>query len=294
MQNNISSNEIILDDEFQRLLPPLEESVFAQLEASILEFGIRDPLTLWNGILIDGYNRYKISQDHNLSFNTVSMEFSSRDDVIIWIITNQNNRRNLTPMQHRFYRGLHYHAEKRIITNAEGKNQYSEVEGQSDPQPKLLSTAERIAKIYNVSGKTIKRDAQVASAIIAIGEISPEIKQGILSGKLHISNKQLHELATGTKDDIAEVIKQIEDGTFVSRAPAAAQELAEAAGDDTLNSTDPFPDHPDMQPWEKQFTVMTNEFRSMVRTQSKPNDTSAAKSALRQYIDMLENLYKEM
>ena len=278
MENDVLSNVVIIDEEFQKLLPPLEESVYSQLEASILAFGIRDPLTLWNGILIDGYNRYKISLEHNLPFNTVSMEFNSRDEVIIWIIKNQNDRRNLTPMQHRFYRGLHYHAEKRIITNAEGKNQFKEVDGQSDHQPKTLSTSESLAKNYNVSPKTIRRDAQLANAIIAIGEISPEIKLDILTGKLHISNKQLHELATGTKEDVAEVIKQIEEGTFVSRAPTA-----------NLFSTSP-----DMQPWERQFTIMTNEFRSMVRTQSKPDDTTAAKSALRQYIDMLENLYKEM
>jgi len=296
MQYDSDKQEIIIDEEFQMLLPPLEESVFLQLEQTLLQHGIRDPLVLWEGILIDGYNRYTISQTHNLPFNTVSMEFPSRDEVIIWIIENQRNRRNLTLMQHRFYRGLHYHAEKRIITNAEGRNQHTEVDGQSDHQPKTKSTSTRLAAQYNVSPKTIRRDAQLATAILAIGEISPEIKMDILSGKLHISNKQLHELASGTKEDIQELVKQIENGTFVSRAPPGAQDTDDdaKAHDETQTETGPSLDTADMQPWERQFTKMTDEFRSMVRTQSKPDDKKAVKTALRQYISMLENLYKEI
>jgi len=289
-----NNDEIIIDEEFQRLLPPLEESVFTQLEQSIIRHGIRDPLILWDGILIDGYNRYKISQAHNLPFSTVSMEFPSRDEVIIWIITNQNNRRNLTPMQHRFFRGLHYNAEKRIISNREGKNQYSEVEGQNVPQPKTPSTSEQLAKIYKVSSKTIKRDGKIANAIIVIGDISPEIKLDILSGKTHISNKQLMELSSAPEEDIRELIKQIEEGTFVSRAPAATGESSAKANSENPSATGDPSDYSQMQPWEKQFSIMTDEFRQMVRSQSKPNDTATAKTALRQYINMLESLYKEM
>ena len=52
--------EIILDDEFRSLLPPLDERAYRDLENAILKYGVRVPLVLWNDILIDGYNRYKI------------------------------------------------------------------------------------------------------------------------------------------------------------------------------------------------------------------------------------------
>jgi len=75
--------EIIIDREFKFLLPMLDEKAFANLEADILENGIRDSLVLWEGILIDGYNRYNIAQKHDLPFNTISMDFGSRDEVVI-------------------------------------------------------------------------------------------------------------------------------------------------------------------------------------------------------------------
>ena len=294
MQHDENQPEIIIDEEFQMLLPPLEESVFTQLEAALLKHGIRDPLVLWEGILIDGYNRYKISQAHNLPFSTVSMEFPSRDEVTVWIIKTQNERRNLTPMQHRFYRGLHYHTEKRIVSNAEGRNQHKEVDAHNGHQPKNLSTSERLAIQYNVSRNTIRRDAQLANALIAIGEVSPEIKLDILTGRLHISNKQLHELASGTGEDIQILIEQVEAGTFVSRAPAGTQDENGEPVDYAEPDEQTHHDYSDMRPWEQSFTKMTDDFRQVLRTHAKMDDTKSAKSALRDYINMLEDLYKNI
>ena len=52
--------EIIIDEEFMRLMPPLSDNEFCSLEQNILVHGCMNPLVLWNGILIDGYNRFNI------------------------------------------------------------------------------------------------------------------------------------------------------------------------------------------------------------------------------------------
>ena len=54
---------MVIDNEFQRLIPPLSADEFNQLEQNILQEGIRDALVTWNGILIDGHNRYSIDID---------------------------------------------------------------------------------------------------------------------------------------------------------------------------------------------------------------------------------------
>ena len=89
--------DIKIDQEFQSLIPPLTIDEYNQLEQNLITDGIRDPLVIWNGILIDGHNRYDISQKHNLEFKTIEMQFDNRDDVKIWIINNQLGRRNLLP-----------------------------------------------------------------------------------------------------------------------------------------------------------------------------------------------------
>jgi ParB-like chromosome segregation protein Spo0J len=59
---------IVIDPEFESLIPPLSADEFKQLEANIQRDGCTDPLTVWNGILVDGHTRYKICQKHASTF----------------------------------------------------------------------------------------------------------------------------------------------------------------------------------------------------------------------------------
>lgn len=92
-----------IDKEFEALIPPLSNEEFSQLEENCLKEGIRDSLVVWdNGdgfVLIDGHNRYKIAQKHNLPYNHRRMEFPDRDAVKLWIIRNQLGRRNLVSIE---------------------------------------------------------------------------------------------------------------------------------------------------------------------------------------------------
>jgi len=95
------------------------------------------------------------------------------------------------------------------------------------------------------------------------------------SGDIRISRKQLQELASGTQEDVDAVVTQIIDGTHEHRRSNQSE-----------------PDHEDMQPWEKSFSKMTTEFRQTMRGFAKTDDKASAKTALRQYITMLEDLYE--
>ena len=208
-------HEIVIDEEFLVLLPALDMETFRLLEESILQRGCRDPLVLWNGILIDGYNRYKICSHHNIPYHTVSMEFDSREEALIWIISNQVSRRNLTPIQLSHFRGLHYNAEKKIQgTNNQFAN---ESEKSQNGTFHSGSTSGRLADQYNVSRNTIMRNASLAEAISSIGETSPEAKRKILHGEVHISKNKLEALAHASKEEIETVATQIEEGTFNNR-----------------------------------------------------------------------------
>ena len=87
---------IQIDQEFKDLIPALTEEEYKQLEANILSEGIRDSLLVWNGILIDGHNRYEIATKYGLSYDVQEMEFADRAEAERWIILNQFGRRNLS------------------------------------------------------------------------------------------------------------------------------------------------------------------------------------------------------
>ena len=92
---------IIIDKEFQALIPPLSDDEYRQLEENCIRDGIRDPLVTWpqddgTEILIDGHNRWEISaKNAGIPFKIVKMRFESRAEAKNWIIKNQLGRRNV-------------------------------------------------------------------------------------------------------------------------------------------------------------------------------------------------------
>ena len=90
---------MVIDEEFKQLIPPLTEEEYKGLEASIISEGCRDALIVWGDILIDGHNRYKICSSHNIPFQTIQKNFNTRDEALLWIMSNQLSRRNLSDLQ---------------------------------------------------------------------------------------------------------------------------------------------------------------------------------------------------
>jgi hypothetical protein len=283
--NGMETHEIIIDEQFRGLLPALDEQTYALLEESLLENGCINPLVVWNGILIDGHNRYEICQKHEIPFNTVEKEFANRDEALIWIITTQVARRNLTPIQLSYYRGLHYRADKRIVTNEAGWNQYEqmyEVGGQNDHQPKSEKTAGRLASEYNVSPKTIRRDAQLSEAIDSIGENSAEAKKEILSGAAGISRQRLQELAAeGTEDEIKSIAESIEQGIYEKPKRAAAKSSDEIFQSilDALNGA---------------IAKMAEAYGADMQKAANDGEAAKLRAALRGHIEKLEALYRTL
>ena len=274
--------EITIDEEFKNLLPALDAQTYAMLEESLIENGCIYPLVVWNGVLIDGHNRYEICTKHEIPFKTVEKEFSSRDGALVWIITTQVSRRNLTPIQLSYYRGLHYRADKRLVTNETGANQHKEVGEQNVPQPKNQKTAERIADEYNVSSMTIKRDAQLSEAIDAIGESSAEAKREILSGAAKITRQRLQGLAAdGSEDDIRSVAESIEQGTYEK-----PRKTAEKAPDGVFSGI--------LDALNAVISKMAEAYSAEMRRAESDGDAAKLRAALKEHIKKLENLYQSL
>ena len=100
---------LIVDPEFAEKIPRLSEEEFQLLEQLILEEGrIKDPIVTWNGIIVDGHNRYRIMLKHpeiQIPFEIYEKEFPDRFAAIAWICRNQLGRRNLTPENRKYLIG---------------------------------------------------------------------------------------------------------------------------------------------------------------------------------------------
>ena len=88
-----------IDNEFEKLIPPLQDTEFSGLTKSILKYGCQEPIEIWNNTIIDGHNRYKICKANNIPFEVREMDFSDRSEALVYIIEKQFGRRNLLPFQ---------------------------------------------------------------------------------------------------------------------------------------------------------------------------------------------------
>lgn len=85
--------ELVIFPEIEDLLYPLKPEELANLDTSIREEGVRDPLFIWKredeDILIDGHHRYAIAKKHQIDFRAVTKSFVSLEDALDWVDKNQ-------------------------------------------------------------------------------------------------------------------------------------------------------------------------------------------------------------
>jgi len=275
--------EIIIDEEFKSILPALDKKTYALLAESLLQNGCMHPLVLWDGVLIDGHNRYDICMKHGIPFTTVSMEFESRDAVLIWIIGNQISRRNLNPIQLSYYRGQHYISDKRIHGDSD---RFSKDDPYAQNGHMGESTATRLAKHYKVSRNTIRRDAKTAEAINVLGKASPAAKKDILSGDVSITRKHLNELLAGSEEDILETATKIEEGSFERKRPANSA----SNGGGGFNGLD----LAGLEPLYAAIIQLSDGFSSDLRRLVKVSNAAGLKTTIRSFITALEDLYGQL
>jgi hypothetical protein len=87
--------DFTIDKELDALLPPLSETEYLTLKNDIAKNGILSPLITSDGVLIDGHNRYRISKELNIPYQTVEMKFNNRDEIMMYMVMLQIGRRNL-------------------------------------------------------------------------------------------------------------------------------------------------------------------------------------------------------
>ena len=192
---------ITIDSEFQSLIPALSAEEYGQLEENILHDGIRDALIVWDGILLDGHNRYKIAQKYDLPYEVQEMDFDSRADAEIWVIKNQFGRRNLSAYDRSI---LALRLKPIIAAQAKEKEQERKTTFQKSEKSSLpaVNTTKEIAKAAGVSHDTIAKVEKIET------QATPEIKAAVKSGEMSIN--QAYQ-ATRREEKKAEVQKRIEE-----------------------------------------------------------------------------------
>ena len=239
-------NALKIDPEFQGKIPPLTFEELEQLEKNIVNDGkVINPIIVWNGLIVDGHNRYTILQKHpDIPYTVHEKEFADRYEAIIWICKNQLGRRNLTPEQKKYLVGKQYEAEKALIPNEKGANQYTSlVGGQNDHQPKNEKTRARIARETNTTDSFVRRAEVFAKGVDAAEEAVPGTRQKVLSGEVKPTAAEIASVARAPPEERPALVEKIctpkkpKKSTSKSTSKAKKEKAENEAADDVAEPT---------------------------------------------------------
>jgi hypothetical protein len=186
----------ILKELREHIIPLGDEELYL-LEKSIIKEGCREPLMVWDKgddqlVLVDGHNRFKICQKNDIPFKVKKIKFNNIDEAKLWMIDNQMGRRNLTPDQMSYYRGIKY------ISLKKKKGGYDNVKSKGQSE---APTSEVVAKMFNVSESTVKRDAKFSEGLNILGRSNPKLKTKILTGEAKVKKSDVQALSDAKNAD---------------------------------------------------------------------------------------------
>jgi N6-adenosine-specific RNA methylase IME4 len=220
---------IQVKEEFKNLIPALSAEEYAQLEANILEDGIREPIITWNGFIIDGHNRFSIAQRFDLEYRTTSKHFSNDNLVKIWMLDNQFGKRNLTDAQRYLNRN-----EKRKLLKAQGKKKQIQTlkQGNKTPDLSTIDKTETHNTRKEIANELGWSTGKVAMADVVFKKATPEVIEKVNKSEVSINAAYKEIKKEEKKEERIQLInKQIEE--------IEAGELPELKGLFDVISVDP-------------------------------------------------------
>ena len=202
--------QLKIDPEFEKVIPPLTKDEYHQLEENILDDGrIMMPIAVWGDIIVDGHNRYRIAREYgDIPFSTTQLDFANCYEVIAWICKNQLGRRNLSDEQKTYLLGKRYSAEKQIEMLRDENGRFTPL-GQNDPTGESVRTSERIAKEIGKSEKYVRRADEYARALDLADSVCPGVKKDILLGVINPTTKEVVALLKANENELPDMIDEL-------------------------------------------------------------------------------------
>jgi len=234
---------VTIDPALRDLLPPPSDESRKKLKESIELHGIQEAPVAYcpdhgrDAVLLDAHTRYilsceidgidpeapgALSQFFADTRGIIDHTVVTQADAKQWVIDRQIGRRNCTPEEMKYLRGLDY----TLAKQAHGGDR-------SSGQNVHLKTAEKIAKKHGVNEKTIRRDSEFVENLEAVEAVVPGTKIEVLAGRRKIPASRL-KLA-------AQAAKREEENAKVKDACEAAgkgEALVRAVLDKTAHMTD--------------------------------------------------------
>ena len=187
--------------DYANLFPMLDAAAQDALRADIQAFGVREPVILFDGRILDGRNRYMAARDLGLDFPVA--DFDGADaDALAYVLSTNLHRRHLTESQRAVVAG-------KLANMKRGNPDFSNSANLQNSEPSVSQA--QAANMLNVSERS------VATAKKVIEKGAPELVAAVENGAVSVS-----AAAAVAK------LPQEEQAATVSEGPKALKEKAKS------------------------------------------------------------------
>lgn len=193
-----------IDPQFRFLKYPISSTDSDFMEENIFDNGCKEPILIWDKTIIDGHKRYDICRRWRIPFRVKDITFTSRQEAIKWICSEQLLRKDLPEPMKKYLIGKRYEVEKDIQSQYALRHVTQSLSNEETQYPPgiIYSTANAIGKEYSLSHNTVYKYGAYSQALDIIAEKNRFITKKILSAEVIISHQNVLELSRFSPEDI--------------------------------------------------------------------------------------------
>ena len=253
-----------IDHEFRRMIYPLSRRNYKQLERDILSNGCQVPISVWNGMIIDGHNRYEICQKYLIELKVKEVKYVDRDDALYWICINQLNRNDISEEMRRYLIGKRYIIE--MSRESPDNNNITVKHKAFGDRIHASPLSCALDQEFHVSPYTISKYASLTRAVDNIAEFYPEEAKNLAYGKIRASMDVIVEISRKNVEEMGKFLTEV----IHSKKKSTQKELAAAIAEKPATSIKDMPKYdPDSHVMSLALTIP-----SWIKTMNKAKDNT--------------------
>lgn len=198
-------NVLIADRAFVSLSIPFQQGQQNEFEKSLMREGCKEPIIVWNGVIIDGHKRYRFCCDEGIEYSVEEKKFSSEEEAISWVCRKHIPIYEMKTSAYRYLAGKLYIAQRQIYRERKKNHEFERI-NKLNPDWDRFSCL--VADELKQNKATVESHGWYAEALDQISEKSWQLFQAILSGDIKMSKNRLQKFVSMSERKIKEYCKK--------------------------------------------------------------------------------------
>lgn len=190
---------------FENLTIPISESMEDDLVTSLIREGCREPIMVWQGIIVDGHKRYRICSLEHVDFSVEEIECATEEEAVIWACRKRTAKLSPGTQAYRYLMGKWY--QSMVAINRAVKKPKAPDEGEYYER-RGNRTSIQMSMEVGLHHSTLEKNGTYAAAMDVLFRTEPELWKAIMTGDLFLSMNEAIALSRGDERSRRDAIRK--------------------------------------------------------------------------------------